>query len=154
MTADRDFKQLVRTRMAQTGQSYTAARADLLVERTEDGRAAEAEHRTVVGRFLTDGRLTALPVKRKTRAQVLLALVELFEPGRDYPEPEVNELLGAVWSDHAHLRREMVDYGYLERTDGIYRLPVSAPRRHPQYAQELPRWEAYWLPEFLAADPT
>ncbi len=150
MTADRDFKQLVRARMAQTGQNYTAARADLLVERTEHGRAAETEHRRVVARFLVDGTLRSMPTKRKSLAQVLLALVELFEPGRDYSESEVNELLAAVWHDHVSLRRELVDYGYLERSNGVYRLPQQPPHRHPQYAQELPQWEAFWLPEYLS----
>ena len=37
MTTDADFKALVRARMAQTGQTYTAARADLLLRRDATG---------------------------------------------------------------------------------------------------------------------
>lgn len=34
MTRDSDFKNIVRARMAETGQTYTAARADLMGEGT------------------------------------------------------------------------------------------------------------------------
>lgn len=150
MTADRDFKKLVRAHMARTGLNYTSARADLLSRREDTREAARRDHEAVVGRFLRNGRLTSVPVKRKPRAHVLLALVALFEPGRAYREPEVNEILGGVWEDYAYLRREMVDYGYLERADGIYRVTTRVPERGPVFAAEMPDWEAIWLPEHLA----
>lgn len=160
MTDNSDFKRLVRDRMRATGQNYTAARADLLgsddsrpaptaPERSPEWTEAEREHRLVVGRFFRDGRLTQMPMKRKVRASILLELVALFEPGRDYPEPEVNEMLGAVHEDYAFWRRELVNYGYLTRADGIYRLPEQPPVRPASMTQEIPAWEAVWFPEHL-----
>lgn len=155
MTRDSDFKKLVRERMAATGQNYTAARAEVLAGtpepvRDEQWLAAEKEHQLVIGRFFRDGRLTQVPMKRKVRASVLLELVRLFEPARDYPEREVNEVLGSVHEDHAFWRRELVNYGYLTREAGVYRLPEVAPERPASMLQEIPAWEELWLPTHLA----
>ncbi|QQS00752.1 MAG: DUF2087 domain-containing protein [Austwickia sp.] len=143
MTKDRDTKALIRTRMRATGQTYTAARQEL----TEGPRR---EQERLVARWFEAGRLTAIPAKRRTRAGVLLQLVTLFEPHRSYPEKEVNDLLRTAHPDVAYLRRELVNYGYLTRADGIYRLASAAPRRAPHQAQEIPTWEAVWLPGYLA----
>ena len=77
-------------------------------------------------------------------------LLTLFEPGRDYPEAEVNEILGAVHDDFAFWRRELVDYGYLTWAAGIYRLAERAPERPEHMRQEIPDWEAIWLPTHLS----
>ena len=147
MTRDRDFKQVVRARMAETGESYTAARATL--ER-EAYVAARSEQERLVGRLFTDGRIERVPAKRKERAAVLLEVVSRFEPGRVYAEPEVNEVLLGVHEDFAYLRRELVNYHYLEREAGLYRTAARAPERSAIERQEIPGWEAHWLPGFLA----
>lgn len=166
MTSDSDFKQLVRARMRQTGQNYTAARADLLaagpqapVPATEstaestaesaEWLAAQAEQITTVGRHLRDGRLVSFPARRKARAAVLLDLVALFQPGRVYPEPEVNGILEPIVEDFAFWRRELVNYGYLQRDSGRYRLATTPPVRPAHMLQEIPAWEALWLPRHL-----
>ncbi len=51
---------------------------------------------------------------------VLEYIVTSFEPGRSYPESEVNELLNRWHPDHAALGRELVDAGLLSRSDSIY----------------------------------
>ena len=147
MTKDKDFKQVVRARMAGTGETYTAARAALEQEAYD---AARAEQQRLVGRLFTDGRIERVPAKRKVRAAVLLEVVSRFEPGRDYSEKEVNEVLLGVHEDFAYLRRELVNYHYLEREDGRYRTAPAAPRRSAQEQQEIPAWEAHWLTGFLA----
>jgi len=153
ITKDSDFKQVVRARMAETGEGYTAARAAVQATDVPDRTAhdeARAEQQRVVGRLFTDGRIAVVPAKRKVRAAVLLEVVGRFEPGRDYSEPEVNEILLAVHEDFAYLRRELVNYHYLERADGRYRTPAQAPVRTAIEHQEIPAWEAVWLPGFLA----
>jgi hypothetical protein len=80
----------------------------------EDAPEAGSE---VVGRFLRGGRLVAIPAARGKRLAVLDHLAGLFEPGRRYPEREVNEILGAVHPDYAMLRRYLVDDGFLDRAD-------------------------------------
>ena len=43
-----------------------------------------------------------------------------------------------------------MNYHYLERGEGRYRVVEQAPTRAPIERQEIPDWEAVWLPEFLA----
>ncbi len=153
MTKDSDLKQVVRARMAQTGETYTAARAAVLSTpdpRQEAYAAARAEQERLVGRLFSEGRIDRVPAKRKVRAALLLEVLSRFEPGRTYTEPEVNEVLRAVHEDVAYLRRELVNYHYLERADGRYRTASGAPERLPHQHQEIPAWEAHWLPGFLA----
>jgi hypothetical protein len=71
----------------------------------------------VLGRFLRGGRLVAIPAARGKRLVVLDHLAGLFEPGRRYPEREVNEILRAWHPDYAMLRRFLVDDGFLDRAD-------------------------------------
>jgi hypothetical protein len=71
----------------------------------------------VLRRFVHKGRLLAMPAARGKRLVVLDHLAGLFEPGRRYPEPEVNELLGRYHPDYAMLRRYLVDDGFLDRAD-------------------------------------
>ncbi|MFF4168801.1 DUF2087 domain-containing protein [Streptomyces sp. NPDC001744] len=67
--------------------------------------------------FTADGRLKAVP-RRAARREALLAhlAATLFEPGRDYAEPEVNEALRTVHEDFPALRRYLVTGGFLTRT--------------------------------------
>ncbi len=162
MTRDHDFKQAVRRRMAEAGETYTVARAALEQQappRTAappgaaDGTtydAARREQERLVGRHFTDGRLAQVPARRKNRAGALLEVLTRFEPGRVYTEPEVNEVLLGVHEDFAYLRRELVNYHYLEREDGRYRTAAHAPERTAIEVQEIPAWEAHWLPVFLS----
>ena len=62
----------------------------------------------------------------------------------------VNEILRSIHEDFAYLRGELVNYHYLERGEGRYRVVEQAPTRAPIERQEIPDWEAVWLPEFLA----
>jgi len=153
MTRDSDFKQVVRARMAETGETYTVARAAVEASRSphqESYDAARAAQDRLVGRLFTDGRIERVPAKRKVRVAVLLEVLSRFEPGRDYSEPEINAVLLGVHDDVAYLRRELVNYRYLERADGRYRTAAQAPTRAAVEHQEIPAWEAYWLPAFLS----
>jgi hypothetical protein len=58
-----------------------------------------------------------MPAAHGKRLVVLDHLAGLFEPGRRYPEREVNELLGRYHPDYAMLRRYLVDDGFLDRAD-------------------------------------
>jgi hypothetical protein len=78
--------------------------------------AGESENE-VVRRFIHRGRLLAIPAAHSKRLVVLDHLAGLFEPGRRYPEAEVNELLGRFHPDYAMLRRYLVDDGFLDRAD-------------------------------------
>jgi hypothetical protein len=95
-------------------------------ERTgmEPRAAARALSRLVAGGLLDGGtgggyrvRTEALRAAHGKRLVVLDHLACLFEPGRRYPEPEVNELLKRFHDDYAMLRRYLVDDGFLDRAD-------------------------------------
>ena len=66
-------------------------------------------------------RLKEIPASLKKRQVILRWLVEDFEPGRDYAEKQVNEIIGRRHPDFATLRRELIVGGLLTRTSGIYR---------------------------------
>lgn len=138
MTADADFKKLVRARMTETGERYTQARAALLAEHEAALRAEETFRARTLRSFLRDGRLVSVPVKRRARVVVLLELLDLFEPGREYPETEVNALLRPVHDDVAYLRRKMVDYGFLARDHGVYRVAEEPKEMAGNMAAEVP----------------
>jgi hypothetical protein len=82
----------------------------------EAEQAGEPEDQ-VLRRFIHRGRLLSVPAARGKRLVVLDHLAGLFEPGRRYPEPEVNELLKRFHPDYAMLRRYLVDDGFLDRED-------------------------------------
>lgn len=88
--------------------------------------------------FFDGDRLRSIPTKRRVRAAVLMHLLQQFERGRDYSEPEVNEILRASHPDISTLRRELVDYRWLRRAEGIYRVTDHVPRRSPDELQEVP----------------
>ena len=81
---------------------------------------ATSEQAGVLRNFLAGERLTHLPSSRAKRLVVLDFLAGRFEPGRTYPEPDVNLELGKWHRDYAALRRALVDEGFLERRDGFY----------------------------------
>jgi len=71
--------------------------------------------------FVRDGRISVIPAKRAARLLLLDQVAQAFEPGRRYHEPAVNEILKALYDDHAALRRYLVDEDLLSRTpDGVY----------------------------------
>jgi len=82
---------------------------------------ADAYERKVLGTFLDGERLTKIPDTRKKRDVILRWLVERFQPDRDYPEREVNEVIGRHHPDFATLRRELIGGGLMTRESGVYR---------------------------------
>jgi hypothetical protein len=96
-----------------------ALRAAAIPPAAEAERAEgdEGQGDEVLRRFVRNGRLLAMPAAHGKRLVVLDHLAGLFEPGRRYPEPEVNELLGRYHPDYALLRRYLVDDGFLDRAD-------------------------------------
>lgn len=74
-----------------------------------------------------DGSLRGIPVQRKKRLVVLRWVVEDFQPGRRYPEVEVNRIIGRRHSDFAYFRRQLVDEELMQRSNGVYWRTGSLP---------------------------
>jgi DNA-binding CsgD family transcriptional regulator len=108
----------------------------------DEGDTARAR---VLANFFEGQQLKSIPARRKQRVIVLQHLLERFDPARTYSEPEVNDLLRIAHDDVATLRRELVDYGYMERERGIYQVSRHPPARSKQVAQEITGDEIAWL---------
>ena len=84
-------------------------------------RAAAANADAVVARFLgSDGRLTTLPAKQSRQLAVYDLIAQRFIPGVRYTEVEVNRELMAIYDDYVTLRRGLIDFGLMDRSDGQY----------------------------------
>lgn len=84
------------------------------------GHGMTGAEREVLARWFEGRRLTRLPTNRGQRRVVLERLALEFEPGRRYPETEVNSILGAFHDDWSTLRRALVDHGLLDRANNQY----------------------------------
>ena len=71
--------------------------------------------------FFKNGRLETIPAGRERRQSVLIHIAGRFTSGHEYSEDEVNRILQSLHSDHATLRRYLVDAGLLRRDRGVYR---------------------------------
>ncbi len=72
-------------------------------------------------RYFQNGRLLAFPVPDRFMREVLNRVVVAFAPDHAYSEREVNAILTDIYAhDYCILRRYLVDYGYMDRSKGIY----------------------------------
>ena len=79
------------------------------------------QHTRVLSHFMNgDGRLHTIPTKQSKLLVVLDHIAQEFEPGRTYPEQEVNEVLLRFHPDYAALRRYLVENQFLTREDAVY----------------------------------
>jgi hypothetical protein len=78
------------------------------------------DHRVLQTFVDVAGRLMSIPVQHKKRLAVLRWLVEDFQPGRLYPEAEVNHIISRRHPDFAALRRYLVDEEFMQRRRGVY----------------------------------
>ncbi len=83
----------------------------------------EFEVKTLRAYISRDGTIISIPTQQKKLSVILKHLVKDFEPGVEYPEAQVNKILGRYHEDYAALRRYMVDNGLLQRENSIYWRP-------------------------------
>lgn len=120
-----------------------------LTSRTEDPTHAPKHEDDAVLRAFFDGqRLRQIPASRKKRVVVLRHLVRGFDPDQSYPEKEVNTILREAHEDVATLRRELVDYGFMNRVAGVYTVAREPPARGATVRQEVGD-ESHWLQDLV-----
>ncbi|NDJ76052.1 MAG: metalloregulator ArsR/SmtB family transcription factor [Chloroflexi bacterium] len=71
--------------------------------------------RKVLKDYTLNGKLKQIPTKEKKLLAVLRWLAQEFVPGERYTEFQVNQRLERYYHDYVTLRRELVEFGFLER---------------------------------------
>lgn len=85
------------------------------------GKAEEVSDydRKVLKTYLTpEGRIQAFPVQEKKELAILRHVANAFEFGRRYTEKEVKKILLQFSEDTARLRRNLIEYGFMDREGG------------------------------------
>lgn len=122
---------LIEARKDQYYQTYSLT-GQVLKQTVEDvisipqaGLSAQVEEdayrHKVLKTFVKHGRIIQIPAQLKKKLVLLEHILNEFEPGVTYTEMQVNRILLEFNEDVAQLRRDLVDYGYMERASGIYR---------------------------------
>ena len=96
-------------------EEYITFEADLPIN---DDRTiiTRKEEREILGKYLTnDRRLSRWPRKEKEKLVLLNHMVRSFEPGNEYTEAEVNDILSGFLQDYVTLRRYLIEYRFLSR---------------------------------------
>ncbi len=65
-----------------------------------------------------NNRIKSFPNKSKKIAAILRYVVKAFETGKQYTEKEVNSILSQYSDDTAFLRRNLIEFGLMERQGG------------------------------------
>lgn len=94
---------------------------DTLPEAARDLEGAAYDRKVLNDFLLPDGTLKKIPAQQKKLLAVLRHLRHGFEPGRAYPEKEVNAILARAHPDTASLRRALIEYKLMTRDAGQYR---------------------------------
>jgi len=64
-----------------------------------------------------DGSLKSYPSKEKKKIIVLEQIMRSFTTGKVYSEKEINRILSRVYEDYATVRRALIEYGFLSRSN-------------------------------------
>ena len=91
-----------------------------------DAEGTAERDRTVLRNFFDGDTLKTIPADMNKRMVVLTWLANRFDPDRQYPEREVNEIIKRHHPDASALRRELVDHRFMARENGVYWRVVRA----------------------------
>jgi DNA-binding transcriptional ArsR family regulator len=79
----------------------------------------DAYEKKVLTTFIdSEGRIKSFPAQEKKFVVLLHHVAKSFEPGKRYPEKQVNEMLLKFNKDTASLRRGMIEYHIMDREGG------------------------------------
>ncbi|WP_294343376.1 DUF2087 domain-containing protein [uncultured Clostridium sp.] len=78
----------------------------------------DKERKDVIKNYFDEnGALKSYPAKEKKKVIVLAEIVKNFTTGKKYSEKEINRILKRVHEDYVTIRRAMIEYGFLERSN-------------------------------------
>jgi len=112
-------ERLIQLRVERLEEIEASCQEQLRAKIEEDDRSSAIPPN--IRQFFRHGRLNTFPSKHSRYLEVLGVLITDFMPDSDYPEAEVNQILSRRHEDFATLRRDLVDFGFMTRANGIYR---------------------------------
>ncbi|WP_339249315.1 DUF2087 domain-containing protein [Sporosarcina sp. FSL W8-0480] len=83
-------------------------------------QVTEIEREKVIKNYFRkglDGPLDTFPSKEKRKYIIAQEIIKRFEVGEVYLEKEINEILKEVYPDFATIRRLIIDYRFMNRSD-------------------------------------
>jgi hypothetical protein len=80
-------------------------------------KAEEEQILSTVFFSLTPLKLKVFSPKEKKKIVILKKIAAQFELGRRYSEKELNKILQDIFDDFATIRRYLIEYGFMERTN-------------------------------------
>ena len=95
----------------------------------------EMYRRKVIKSFMPYGYCETMPAQSKKRMIIYAEIMKKFEVGRQYPEQEVNALIGQVHGDYCTVRRAFVGLGWMIRENGLY---TVTDKKHDLNAPDQP----------------
>jgi hypothetical protein len=99
--------------------TLTFIQENIQVSHPKVDEIAPAERENILKAFFKDGPggpLNSYPSQDKKKLVVLANLAEMFEPDKTYNTIEVNQKLKSRFEDPATLRRDLIEFGFFERS--------------------------------------
>jgi DNA-binding CsgD family transcriptional regulator len=76
----------------------------------------EAEKDKVIATYMDENKaLKSYPAREKKKVILLEEITKNFKSGRRYKEKEINRVLKRIYEDYVSIRRDLIQYGFLER---------------------------------------
>lgn len=78
----------------------------------------DKERESTIKNYMDEsGAIKTFPAKEKKKIIILSEVVKNFSKGKKYSEREINRILQRIFEDYATIRRAMVEYGFIERSN-------------------------------------
>ncbi|MGG5460967.1 DUF2087 domain-containing protein [Clostridium sp. B9] len=78
----------------------------------------DKEKESVIKIYMDEsGAIKTFPSKEKKKIIILSQVVKNFSKGKKYSEKEINRILKRIYDDYARLRRALIEYGFLNRSN-------------------------------------
>jgi hypothetical protein len=78
----------------------------------------DKEKEEIIKNYMDEsGALKSYPSKAKKKIIILEEIAKNFSKGKLYSEKEINRVLKRIYEDHVTIRRALIEYGFIERTN-------------------------------------
>lgn len=78
----------------------------------------DKERKETIATYMDEhGALKTYPSKEKRKVIVLSEIIKNFSKGKTYSEKEINRVLQRIYEDYVSIRRALVEYGFIDRTN-------------------------------------